>query len=421
MANPEIHALARIAVTEEIGGSANFGVDVSGSNTFEDVPFAAGTATMQLDKTMLDPQTTQQYRDGRPKQVVGPARATLNFSIPLAPTGTAADAATAAPADTDAALLLMLRLAYGAISTGQQGSLVATGTNASTFDVTGTEGSQFSVGQAVGIGLAGTAADVEARVIESVTTDTVVLKHELTATPSTSDIVYNSATIYPAESATSAFQFIVEGVSQANRWVLMGGQVTTPPTITVVWGEIPMMTFSLEFADWVQLSNSAITAATYDGFTPVAAVGEFFAQVTGTATPQILDAASVTYAFNSPTYVPQKSPSGKNTIACWVRGVGIPFVEVTFVIPYYNTAPYEETFLTARDTQADYALNLQIGTTAGSIVLIESPTSQITSANEIGDAEQLSSLTVKGEARLDTDTGAQTSELLRAACRIHFL
>ena len=419
MANPEIHNLARIAVTEEL--TANFGTDRTGSNTFEDVPFSEGTATLVLNKTMLDPATTQQYRDGMASKVVGPASATLTFTMPLAPTGTAADASTAAPADTDSALLLMLRLAYGAISTGAQGSLVASGASASAFDVTGAEGSQFAVGQAVGIGLTGTSANVEARVIQAISTDTITLKGDLTATPSASDIVYNSATIYPAEAATSAFQFIVEGVSQANRWVLAGGQVTSAPAITVVWGEIPTISFSLEFAYWAQLSNSAITAASYTSFSPIAAVGEFWAQVTGTSTLQTIDASSVSYAFNQPSYVRSGSPDGVNTIACWVRGRSVPIVEVTFVIPYYNTAPYEETFLTARDNQTDYALNLQLGTTAGSIVLIEVPTAQITSANELSDVEQISSLTVKGEARHDTDTGAQTSEILRAPARIHLL
>jgi hypothetical protein len=411
----EVQLLQRIAVTEE--SAANFASDLTGSATYLDVPFQEGTATLTLTKAILEPLTVQQYIDGLPKTVIGPQEAQLDFTMVLASLGTAFPASTVSLGTADSALLTVLKAVFGGIRSGNDGSTVDTASSASQLNVQAGDGANWTHGAALA-----RARDsdgfVELREIQTVATDAITLKHDLSDTPSASDVIYNATTIYPTENPTTTLQFIVEGAEQDDRWLVYGAQLAGPPSLTMTIGELPTITFSFNCRAWKSLSGQAITAATYDNFAPVYSHGEFLAQVAGTATRQILAVSEVSFTLRSPTYQPIMSPSGKNDAPTsvgfrrmrQVQGFG----DCMFSLAYEAT-----TWFTERDDRDDYHLMWQVGTAAGGIVAIVFPTAQIIDVQRT-DADGLAYQQVTARARLDTDTPSQLTQILRAPMRIHF-
>lgn len=409
----EVQLLQRIAVTEE--SAANFASDLTGSATYLDVPFQEGTATLALNKAILEPLTVQQYIDGLPKTVIGPIEAQLDFTMVLASLGTGAGDGVSSLGIADSALLQILKTTFGGIDSGNAGTTVASATNATTFTVA--SGTGFTAGGACARARS-TDNFVELRELQQVSGASLVLKHELSETPSTSDVIYGVTTIYPAENPTTTLQFIVEGAEQDDRWLVYGAQLASPPSVSLALGELPTITFSFRCMAWKSLSSQAITVATYSNFSPVYSHGEFFAQVTATATRQVLDVSEVSFTLRSPAYQPIMSPSGKNDAPTSVgfRRSRAPqgFGDCMFSLAYEAT-----TWFTERDDRDDYHLMYQCGVAAGGIVAIVFPTAQIIDAQRV-DANGLAYQQVTARARLDTDATAVDTEERRAACRIHF-
>lgn len=407
----EIHNLQRIAVAEEL--AANFGTDLSGSATFYDIPFKEGSATLTLNHNFLDPQTAQQYHDGYASQIQGPVGATLNLTMPLHALGSASDDSTAALGKTDAGLLMLLALTWGGIRSGDMGSTIdGAGSTTTVIDVATGEGSRFEAGCAVGL-LSGDNGELEVREVASVSTDEITLKQPLSNAPSASDAVYNATTIYPKDNPTSCLQFIAEGATTTDRWTLISGQCTTPPSVTRSNGTIPEITFAFEFADFAAGSTTAITPATYSNYTPIYVHGE--AAFEYSSALQVIDASQVNYSFNSPVYQKVSSPGGVNAISAWRRSRAVPFVEVDLVGPRTGT-----TALTLMGSLGTTHVQDQIGRTAGQSITITVPTCQMTDLQPL-DEGGLAYESTKFRAGLDTATGAQTTELLRAPARIHFI
>src|SRR5690349_15412399 len=129
----ESFLLSRMRVAVEPAGS--YGVDIwaagAGAASFLDVPFIEGTAQLTLTQKTLPPGTVQQYLDAAAKEVLGNKAASLSFSMVLAPTGVAANNATASITDSANAQLRILKAIMGGLRGGNMGSLVATATSSS--------------------------------------------------------------------------------------------------------------------------------------------------------------------------------------------------------------------------------------------------------------------------------------------------
>lgn len=407
----ESFLLRRVAVTEE--ASDAFAVDVTASATYRDVPVQEGTATLALTQPMLDPQIMQQRLDARSLLVRGVKSAELSITVPLGATGVAAGDGATSPAYTAQGLLYLLKILYGGANDENVGDTAISSAN--TYTITPTTTTVFDGGECLGwVGAGG----FEARSLVSGAA-TIALRDQLSASPSGTDVLYAGTTIHPTANPLTSVQMIVEGAEQDDRWLLMGGQVTGAPSISLTHGEIPTMTFQLTFANWAKEPVTAITVADYSTFTPVAWTGGVRA-INGAASGSIsgacLDAASVDLAFSGPMYVAARSGCGTNTIKRWVRQRAVPFATVNLVLPYEDSS-----WLTERDDQEYYGIHIQIGSVAGSTVLIDIPKLQVTNAQPT-DNESLAYQTVTFESTTDSyATQADDDDIRYAAFRLHFL
>lgn len=404
----EVHALQRMRVDTEAAGS--FAVAKAIPGTFTDVPFSEGTAELTLTQAMLPAQTAQQYIDGYAKDIKGLKSAQLRFSMLLAPTGVAATNGVTA---VQGALGKILAAIMGGERLGV-GDLINDATPAvDNFDVT--TAARFTAGSAIGEQISGL---WEAREIESVVGSTLTLKHAFSGAPSNGSQILNSATYYLTEDPQTSLQFVVEGAEQSDRWHLFGGQGSF--TIDTPIGELPRITFTIDFATWINLSDSALGAATYTNYAPRhIAQSEFLAQVVGTSTRNIVPCSSIQFTPQI-AYIPIKTPGGTETILRWRRNRAVPAAQIQFSTYYEAYA----TWFQERDDRDDYHFALTIGNgvagAQGNMVLLTVPTAQITDVQRIDDGG-ISGQRVIAKARLDADATDQTTEIRRSPFRIHLL
>lgn len=405
----EVRALQRIAVTEEAAGS--FAVDVTGSATYLDVPLQEGTAQVELLQDQLEPQTVQQYIDAYPTSVLGQSRARLTFTMPLHGLGQSNGNGATSELVEATALTWILAVVFGGWEDGKTGTTENGGAStASSIEVS----ANLSIpGQAVGwVDSSGT---YHLHSHKSGDANTKNLRHELPSAPSASNEIYGVTTIHLAENPLTSLQFIVEGAEQSDRWLLMGGQSVAAPTITREIGQIPTITFTFEFAAWAQEPEQPITAASYANYDPIYVTGFVRSNLAATVTRNVIDAARVEYTLNGPIYVPVLSPSGTNGIVRWRRSRAVPFVEISFSVPYESYS----TWMQERDDKDIYHWEDQLGTSAGSTVLIDVPCAQVWDAQPV-DEGGLAYQQVTLRSQNDSVTDDQSTELERSAMRIHF-
>lgn len=408
----ELHELQRVAFTEE--ASDAFATDVTGSATYVDVP-VQGAATMTLDVPELDPNIQQQHIDARNVIKHGPRSATLTFTCPLGATGVAAGDGDVSPAYTSQGLLYILKVAFGGANDSNFGTNVASATSG--YDVTPTLTTTFDGGQAVGWVNAG--GRLEARCMTEGAGSTFTTRDQFSATPTAADVLYAATTIHPTSNPITSMQFIVEGAEEDDRWLLMGGQVTTAPSITLALGEIPTITFTMTFADWASLPAAPITAAQLGTFEPISSI-ESLRVINGTAGALVsgacLEVSSVSITLNSPVYVPIKSTCGVNTIKGFRRGRAVPFAELTANLPFEDTS-----WFTERDDESFYGVSIQAGHEASKTILFDFPNCQTLGPQRI-DGDGLSYQSVKYATTTDTYvTQADDLDIRHAAMRLHFL
>lgn len=407
-----LYPLRHVSVYEEPDGS--FAVDHSATpSDFLAVPAQSGDLAWTPDRTMLDPATLQQYKHGRPTKVHGPRSSTLNMTIPLAITGTLADAATATPTKADTALFRQLAITLGGERSGKKGSLVATATSASVFTVTATEGSRFTAGGAVGRVTAG--GKMEIREIANVTGDVITLKQAFSEATVISDTIYNAATFYLDDSLTHA-QYLVEGSDAEDYHVLLGMQLQGL-SLGLSMGEIPTIGFQMQGADWDYLGSGSLSGSTYANHTPISFdAGEFLAQAEGTATR---NAVSIHEIGISPalTYIAERSPEGTQTVNRYVQQHAPPVISGTFGT-YYE----DQTWFSAWLARTGYHLALQIGQSSSGGILITANGAQlgpVTAPQSAG--EGFAGSTVSFAAGLDGDATDQTTAIRRSPIRLHFV
>lgn len=411
----EVHSVQRLRVLSE----ASFAADGTGTlGNYTDVPMREGSGTMTLMIDSLDPQTQVQSRVEYREEVLGKRSATLQFTLNLAPTGTAAASGISA---VQGALGLLLKATYGGETLGT--GTTFTGGTATVPTVTSAAG--FLAGGAIawtnGSGV------LEVREIESIAANSITLKHAFSAAPTNAQVAYAAATYSFTEDPQESLQFIVEGVEAQDRWVLLGGQAVGGVTLAVdpSGAALPSIQFSLTFAKWLDSTEcagsitSTLGTASYTNYNPIVGqAGELRAFVVGASTlttSSVVHCSALSFAPKV-VFVPVTSPSGTNTIYRWRAGRVMPPVEGSF------TTFFEDyTWWSARAAKSDYDIAYQMGQAAGSTVVITAPTVQIVNPQRVADGNQLAGQAVAFKGRRDTDTGASTTALAKSPTRIHLV
>lgn len=403
----EIHRIQRMRVDVEPAGAFETALAIPG--TFTDVPFEGGSATLALMRQETAVNVAQQYKDGYEKDVLGPYSWTLSATISLAPTGTGATNGVAA---VQGAIGKLLATSMGGERLGT-GDLVSDASPAvDNFDVA--TGARFTAGSALAATPAG-GTGWEAREIESVATNLVTLKHALSGAPSNGATILNSASYFLTEDPDKSLQFLLEGAEQSNRWRLSGGQLQSLGIATPIGTGIPSLTFNWAGTVWANLGDSALGQATYSNFAPrMIYDSEFLAQVVGTVTRQVIPISTITFT-PSLAFIPMKTPRSQ-TIERWVRNATAPAMQLQFTTPYQSYAAWFQ----ERDDRDDYHFALQIGNSAGGMVLLTMPCGQVVNPQLVDDGG-IGAQQIAAKARLDRDATDQTTEIRRSAWRVHLL
>ena len=398
----EIHKLQHMRVISETA----FGVDQTTPpatfTNFLSVPFLEGTASLSLTQTMLPVTTAQQYLDQIAEDILGPKAWTLSFQMHLAATGTAADASTAA---VTSPLGILLKAIMGAQSLSE-GTTYASGGAQTGCVVNAGQGTRVTAGNAILFG-------TEAREIKTRSTDTIAFKQAMAATLAAGTL-YRSATYSLIENPAESLQFVIEGTELQDRFVLMGGQGSF--SMEFPFGGIPTVTFNISGASWVNFTGSALAVASYTATSQVVCMAsELTVPVNGTTTRVAIDAQTVGITPNI-TYAPIKVLGGVQNILRFRRQRSVPIATAQLGLAYEN-----QDWFTGRSATTAYAINLQIGTTAGSTVLVCLGTNQIVDVQRAEVEPQLAGQNVSFKARNDGDCGTASTELERSALRIHLL
>jgi hypothetical protein len=258
---------------------------------------------------------------------------------------------------------------------------------------------------------------MEIREVEGVSTDTVTLKHAFSGTPSVGNAIYGGITYYLSTKASpTSLQFLVEGQEADDFWCLMGCMPKSA-TFDLTWGQIPSVTYEFDVAEWDYIGSGSLAGQTYASFNPLAYnSGELLVQTVGTATRSILSHRSIDWS-NTLTYTAQLSPEGVQGKIKYIQAHTPPVCTVK-VGTYYE----DQSHYTDRSSRNKKHVALQMGMSSSGGVLMTAPTSQVVDISPPGDGgDGLTGSDVTYAAMLDEDTGAQTTEILRSAWRLHIV
>lgn len=402
----ELQNIQRLRVTEELA----FASDGTGTlANFTDVPFREGTLTAVVTTDEVNPQTNQQRRFGRAKDVLGKRSATLTFTMNLSSFGAQVTSAS------DSALHRILKALMGGARAGDA-STVATPITARRFTLASATG--FNIGG--GAGWINAAGDLETGEVSAKTSNTITIKRGFSTAPTTGNTIYASSTYYFTEDPQTTLQFLVEGAESDDRWLLLGGVGSFTLNLDPAAGDCPTITFNLQFCDYKESDETAGTVtgtlgtATFTGHGPfVAYEGEFRLHVssaTAYATSQSIPIASESYAPQF-GYTPITSPSGTNTVARWRGGRGS--VAGSF-LSFFQALTYSQ----ARDARTDYTLWRQLGRAVGYTVVLSAPTIQIKNPQRV-PAGEMAGQSVEWAARNDEVITASTTAQAISAFRLH--
>lgn len=415
----EVTNVQRARVYQEQPGS--FAEDETGTlASFLDLPFIEGTMSVELLEPLEAPLHAQQHIDAWPIKVHMPKRARASFDINL--TGLGLAIGTRA----DAALGVVLSTAFGGWHAGT-GSTIASTSTTTVLNVTSDSG--YAKGAAIAAAT-GPGGRLEMREIKNVSGGAVTLKHALSSIPANGSYIYACVSVYPSRARAYSLQMIVEGLEQDDRWLLLGGQVVSPPTFTLANGAIARMSFQWEFADWYQadgvstasnLTSGALATATYEYAVPMVVKSSelrVFTPGTTSLSNTLVDASAYEYT-TSLAYTPHLAPGGTQNIIEWIRLRTAPFVSGSFTFPLQDM-----TWWTTKAADTRKAFSLQIGSSptlaTGGGVLITAPSIQITDVQP-NDTNGIRTHAVSWEGTVDGDiaSAAAANDLHNAAMRIH--
>ncbi len=403
---------------------STFATDATASMaSWLDLPFVEGTMNVQLLEPLETPLITQQHIDAYPNKVHMPKRARAAFDINLAGLGLATGLRTQGP------LGMLLKVALG-------GEVLGTGTTvndagATTTVVILTSAAGLTAGGAVAFAT-GTGGRLEMREIKTISSNTITLKHALTSAPANGSTCYAAAMYYPSTELSSGYsyslQLLVEGIETDDRFLLLGGQIASPPRFTVANGQIARMSFEWEFANWfyadgVNTSGDfvgpALANATYVYSVPlVVKDSEYRVFDVGTTSISNTLMGAPSYEFaTSIAYTPHLAPGGTQNILGWVRLRTAPLTSGSFTIPYEA-----ETWRTEKAEDDRRAVALQIGSsptlaTGGGALLVHTNV-QITDV-QMTDIGGIKGQVVSYEGSIEADLSVSSTDWHTAAMRIH--
>jgi hypothetical protein len=409
--------VGRLRVYEEVTGSAGFAVDHTGTlGDFVDVPIIEGTLEAGPDRQMIDTgQLVQSLYDYR-LEIFGKKMWKLSFSMALAPTGTAAASTVSA---VQGALGKLLKIVWGGESLSLGSTAAALWGSASSGQVT--VDTTMLAGSA--IGWVDSDGVLHAREVEE-NAASVTTKVAFPSAPAMTDVIYGSATYYLKRRPDTTAQFIVEGLNDEDRWLLLGGQGTVTFDLPLDGESMPTANFEFVGRAWeygddaaVDLTASELAVASYTNHSPISGhAGRLIEQVVGTASPISTTCITAIEFGVELTKVELTCPSGPEGISGFINGrTNGPTVKGKFTTFFEDLSDF-----TTRDARTSMYLAYQIGVEPGKVILITAPTVQygpVMTANE-----EARSTVVEWKGRNDADTVIAThTDLSRSPARVAFL
>ena len=246
----------------QVISETTFGTDESGSlGSFSAVPFQEGTATFTIPQETHPTLHAVQYMHDWPQEIIGKKFCTLQFTMPFAPTGTAAVASTP-QVQSVLGLILEQVLGQELPATLADGSLAEAGWAADGGDVTAGDGANFPEGGC--IGWVNSSSVFEMRPVQGRSTDSIVTKLGFSAAPSVTNPLYACASYFPTSDPTGSLQFAVRGLESNDDYILMGMQVTGYTLTLPLDGTIPTITFTFEGVHWLRGADAAGSGSLID-------------------------------------------------------------------------------------------------------------------------------------------------------------
>lgn len=385
--------------------------------SFTPIPLQEGSAQLTLTEETHNPMQLLQNQLDYQEEVIGKRSCTLQMTIPLAPTGTAAGDGTTA---IQGALGLLLSTCMG-------GEQLDAGTTVSTAWPTAGGGNVATSSAITKGGICGWvngSSEVEARRAIADTGQTVQVRPAFSTTPATSDVIYGGANYYFTQDPDGSLNFAVRSLESDAAWLLMGCQLDSVSLSLPLDGTIPTAQMTWKGVNWLKEGSTTagsfgdISAATYTGFDPITGqAGDFiYAAPTGlTATTVHVSSVGFEPAIS---YAAITSPKGTNGVHRWrmTRASGTPMVQGTFA-----TFFEDHTWWTAKANKTAYQFLYQIGTTAGETVVIHASTAQVTDVQSSDSDQSIEGLTVTYKGRLDAGVSGASTDLEQTPLRIAFL
>ncbi len=406
--NPGRVHLSRTRVAVE----GTFGADLSGTiASFGDLRALESSMPDLSPENLKDGRVRQYLHDHQPDAFGFRKGSGLTIKGNLFSTGQGLEAATSITKTKQSSMLEVIAGGYN----GAAGTAYASAGSTTGVTVTGTQGSRLPAGTIGWFETASASGIYYARKIASRATDALTWSIALGTAPAAGCRILNSQLIYPTQSPTGSLVFIVEAENREEVYEIVGcqgdlslewklGQNVTWST-TQVWAS-----FFKDTEMAVALGGSPLAQATYDAGATVAATagGIIFTPTAGTvlAVPNIVE-----FSF-SPNikYIQQQSFNGTEGVSGYYLSGDEPATATILL-------PWDRTYETARDAGTTYQLLAQAGRTAGRQVALELPCVQITKVvPKVWSGLRYMELSLK--CLLDTNTGGQTTDLLRAPWRL---
>lgn len=415
-----IDVVRRIRAVEEPAGA--FGTEVA-IGSFVDVLAVEDSVKLMLNSPFESPGLLQQDIHGMNSKVRLPESAQLDFTTNLSAATTRSGSGGAHTGLSQVPGWYLWRVATGSTGKGNNSSTVASAASASAITLTSASG--YTEGDHVAFPT-GTGGALEVRSVKTVSTNTITLSRELSATPTNGMVCYSAYTFYLNDkdgSNVKSLQVAMEGAGTTDRFLLSGGQIAAPPSFELNPGTIPKVKWSWQFAAWAK-ANGTETTMNLNAALADAALSDAGINAVMDSEFRVATSTSVTLAGSlyhpsqiniAPqiSYIPHRTPSGLNTIKQWVPNRAGPAVTGDFLLPYEDT-----TWLDRRDAETELRITYQIGSTVtGGAVLIELPRVVIDNVQR-ETMDGIAGQRVSFFARLDASTTTNTTTLQKSPFRI---
>lgn len=394
--NPDIQSLQVGKVNETTSGTAEAvftGVDVRATS---DIKLALAQ--------QANPDPTVRQRIGQVNSfLLGLKSGKLDFSTFLRGTGTAAASGVAAKGASDYyPEALLLRNCFGGESKGT-GTTIS-GSESTTTLLKCTSGAGLLEGQAVLV-------DGIASVIGAISTNDVTLLRALSSAPDGDTVVNASATYYFTQTATNTLQFQFKG-AQDDYWDITGCKGTCKLS-GLNAGDNTLVNYSFQGMDWNAYTSASIANDSYANSanpSPVGYASTVWIQDNGTTTANEVDIHNMAVDPGI-AYEQIKSASGTQGVQAYARSKSEPIIS-------FDTA-FADDWRDDFEAQTAKYIHLQIGTTAGSTVLIEIPNFVISKSVELSKYNSMLGSKITGMGLEDVTLG--TDDLDRSPIRVHLL